>query len=116
VKLLFDENLSQRLAQTLTDVFPHCNHVTAIGLRGADDRSIWEHARKEDFAIVSKDADFRERGFLEGAPPKVIWLDVGNAGTTAIADLIRRQRDRINDFGESKESSVLILSAEQATV
>src|SRR5207253_6621309 len=71
---------------------------------------IWEYARKEGFAIVSKDTDFRERSYLEGAPPKIVWLDVGNAGTKAIEGLLRREHDRIERFVESEESSVLILS------
>ncbi len=83
MKLLFDENVSHRLAQTLADVFPGSSHVTSVGLRGTEDRQIWEYAHKEGFAIVSKDTDFRERSYVEGAPPKVVWLDVGNAGTKA---------------------------------
>jgi len=43
---------------------------------------------------VSKDTDFRERSFVEGFPPRIIWLDVGNAGTRSIADLLRRERHR----------------------
>jgi predicted nuclease of predicted toxin-antitoxin system len=110
VKLLFDENVSQRLAQTLADVFPECSHVRRAGLRGAEDGHIWEYARREGFAIVSKDTDFRERGYVEGAPSKVVWLDVGNAGTRAIEGLLRREHERIERFAESEESSVLILS------
>jgi predicted nuclease of predicted toxin-antitoxin system len=53
---------------------------------------------------------FRERSFVEGAPPKVIWLDVGNAGTAAIAYLLRQERQRIRAFEASQESSILILS------
>jgi predicted nuclease of predicted toxin-antitoxin system len=37
--------------------------------------------------IVSKDTEFREQSYLEGFPPKIIWLVVGNAGTGAIAQL-----------------------------
>ena len=59
---------------------------------------------------MSKDTDFRERSYLEGAPPKIVWLDVGNAGTKAIEGLLRREHDRIERFVESEESSVLILS------
>lgn len=29
------------------------------------------------FAIVPKDADFRQLSFLYGSPPKVVWLRVG---------------------------------------
>jgi predicted nuclease of predicted toxin-antitoxin system len=49
--------------------------------------------------IVSKNTDFRERSFVDGHPPKVIWLDVGNAGTKQVAELLRENRDRIQAFG-----------------
>ena len=65
--------------------------------------------------IVSKDTDFRERSYVEGFPPKIIWLDVGNAGTEAIAELLRRECRRIEDFDNQKESSVLILSIGEST-
>ncbi len=60
--------------------------------------------------IVSKDTDFRERSYVEGFPPKVIWLDVGNAGTAAIAELLRHERQRIEHFEKQEETSLLILS------
>lgn len=94
----------------LADVFPGCGHVRDVGLRGTDDRQIWEYARKEGYTIVSKDTDFRERSYVEGPPPKVVWLDVGNAGTEAIEGLLRREHERVERFVESEESSVLILS------
>ena len=110
MKLLFDENVSLRLAKMLADVFPGCSHVTIAGLRGSEDWRIWEYAQREGFAIVSKDGDFRERSYVEGAPPKVIWLDAGNAGTKAIEGLLRRERERVEGFAQSEENSVLILS------
>jgi predicted nuclease of predicted toxin-antitoxin system len=48
-----------------------------VNLLGADDQQIWEYARAQGLIIVSKDTDFRERSFVDGHPPKVIWLDVG---------------------------------------
>ena len=60
--------------------------------------------------IVSKDTDFRERSYVEGFPPKIIWLDVGNAGTVAIAELLRRERQRIERFEKQEKTSLLILS------
>jgi predicted nuclease of predicted toxin-antitoxin system len=65
---------------------------------------------------VSKDSDFRERSYVEGAPPKVVWLDVGNAGTDAIAGLLRMHRQTIAGFVESVEASLLILSLDSRTV
>ena len=116
MKLLFDENVSHKLSETLADVFPGSLHVRTVGLRGMEDRHVWEYARNEGFAIVSKDTDFRELGYVEGAPPKVVWLDVGNAGTKAIEQLLRREHERVGTFAESKESSVLILSLVQNAV
>lgn len=110
MKLLFDENVSDRLVKTLADVFPDSSHVRSLGLRGAEDPQIWDRARNDGFTIVSKDTDFRERSYVEGAPPKVVWLDVGNAGSAAIEDLLRRERDRLERFAEAEEPSMLILS------
>jgi len=59
---------------------------------------------------VSKDTDFRDRSFVEGFPPKIIWLDVGNAGTAAIESLLRRERARIERFERLQGTSLLILS------
>jgi len=45
-------------------------------MRGATDAALWEYAKDHGFAIVSKDNDFRQRAFVYGAPPKVIWLSI----------------------------------------
>ena len=110
MKLLFDENLSQKLVGILAPDFPASAHVRDVGLRAAEDRQPWDHARANGFVIVSKDTDFRERSYVEGFPPKVIWLDVGNAGSVAIADLLGRERQRIELFEKQDETSLLILS------
>jgi predicted nuclease of predicted toxin-antitoxin system len=110
LKLLFDENLSPRLARILAHEYPDSVHVRDIGLKGATDALIWDFARANSFVIVSKDTDFRKRSFVEGAPPKVIWLDVGNAGTAAIAFLLRQEHQRALIFEAEAETSVLIVS------
>jgi predicted nuclease of predicted toxin-antitoxin system len=110
VKLLFDENLSPDLVGLLRDEYPGSMHVRDVGLRGAPDRRLWSHARDNGFVILSKDDDFRQRSLLEGAPPKVVWLQVGNAGTTPIAELLREQAPRLRQFEGEEESAFLIVS------
>ena len=110
MKLLFDENLSHKLVGILAHDFAASTHASDVGLRAAEDRQIWDHARANGFVIVSKDTDFRERSYVEGFPPKIVWLDVGNAGTVAIAELLRRERQRIELFEKQDETSLLILS------
>jgi predicted nuclease of predicted toxin-antitoxin system len=116
VKLLFDENVSSELVRMLASQYPGSAHVREVGLRGAEDRQIWNYCRAQGFAIVSKDTDFRERSFVEGFPPKVIWLDVGNAGTAMIADLLLQERQRVEAFEKQDETSLLILSIGPGTV
>ena len=74
MKLLFDQNLSPRLTRLLADIYVGSVHVREVGLRDADDLAIWEYAKLQGYAIVSKDSDFQQRSLLQGAPPKFIWL------------------------------------------
>jgi predicted nuclease of predicted toxin-antitoxin system len=109
VKLLFDENVSPRLTELVREQYPDSEHVRQAGLVGASDARIWKFARENGYVIVSKDDDFRQRSFLEGAPPKVVWLQVGNAGTQKIADLLIRDEQRLLEFEREEESALLIL-------
>lgn len=110
MKLLFDANVSHKLVRQLASEYPDSTHVRDVGLRGATDRRIWDYAGANAFIIASKDTDFRERSYVEGFPPKVIWLDVGSAGTEAVAALLRRERDRVQRFHAQEDVSLLILS------
>jgi len=116
VKLLFDENLSPKLPEMLAAEYTGSAHVRTLDLVGASDEAIWNRARDNGFIIVSKDTDFRERSIMEGSPPKVIWLDVGNAGTKLIADLLRRDISVVKLFDQQDESSFLILSPSRDSV
>ncbi len=59
--------------------------------------------------IVSKDNDFRQRAFVFGPPPKVIWLSIGNSGTPVVVDLLKRNSDRISLFEDDLDESLLVL-------
>src|SRR3954467_13844179 len=100
MKLLFDQNLSFKLCQTVADLFPESNHVRLLGLSEAGDRAFWDYAVVNGFAIVSQDADFAEMAALLHPSPKVIWLRVGNQSTAAISILLRRHADLIKAFGK----------------
>jgi predicted nuclease of predicted toxin-antitoxin system len=111
VSLLFDENVSWRLVDLLKKEYPGSTHLESLGLRGAQDSAIWDVAKAKNLALVTKDDDFRSLALLHGAPPKIIWLRVGNAGTEAIADLLRTRRAVIVAFISDANESLLILSA-----
>lgn len=98
-----------QIRMSLDNAYPHSTHVRDLGLRGADDERLWVHARDNGYCIVSKDNDFRQRSFLRGTPPKIVWLAVGNAGTGEIAELLLRERSRLLDFASDDEASLLAL-------
>jgi predicted nuclease of predicted toxin-antitoxin system len=110
VKLLFDQNLSPWLCRRLADRFPDSVHVREIGLRDAEDAVIWDYAAEHGFAIVTKDADFRQRSFVLGHPPKIVWLRLGNCSTKAIEELMRDRATQIEEFLADEEKSFLCLT------
>ena len=71
MKVLIDQNLSPKLVNRLADLFPGSSHVLSVGLDCATDDQIWEHARLNGFAIVTKDEDYNNLSVLRGGPPKV---------------------------------------------
>lgn len=109
MKLLFDQNLSPRLATELSDIYPDSTHVSDVGLRDADDLAIWQYAKIKGFAIVSKDSDFQQRSLLHGAPPKFIWLRTGNCTTKRIENLLRSYSAAIHTFDLDASKSHLML-------
>jgi len=110
MKLLFDENLSFRLVAALADIYPDSRHVREIGLLGTDDLRIWSYAAEHGFLLASKDTDFYERSLVFGAPPKIIWLRIGNSTANEMITLLRRQYIVIRHFAEDTIATFLPLT------
>jgi predicted nuclease of predicted toxin-antitoxin system len=70
MKLLFDHNLSPLLVRSLADTYPGSIHVRDVALHMADDETVWDYAAQNGLTIVSKDADFHQRSFVRGHPPR----------------------------------------------
>lgn len=109
MKLLLDHNLSHKLVTRLTDIYPGSTQTRLLGFARAADPEIWFHARTHGFVIVTKDNDFAELAVLRGAPPKVVWLRMGNCGSAAVEHLLRTHLSVISDFAEDAERVVLEL-------
>ncbi len=110
MKLLFDQNLSSRLVRDLGGEYPGSIHVRTAGLDRADDAVIWEYAKLNELTIVTKDDDFRQRSFVLGAPPKVIWIQLGNCSTDDVASTLRANAANIEAFVLSETAALLVLT------
>src|SRR5262245_6163077 len=110
MKLLFDQNLSYRLAGQLGAEFPGSQHVLDAGLARSSDSAVWAYAAAQGFVIVSKDSDFQQRALLLGYPPKVVWVRLGNCSTAAVAILLRSRQADLLAFEADPTVSFLALS------
>jgi predicted nuclease of predicted toxin-antitoxin system len=59
---------------------------------------------------VSKDEDFQRLSVLYGAPPKVIWIRLGNCSTADIVRLLSERRNEIGRFAADEETVFLALA------
>ena len=109
MKLLFDQNLSPRLCDRLADLFPGSAHLDPLGLGTADDRVVWNYARKNEYTVVTKDSDFSEIIVLLGFPPKVIWIRRGNCSTREIEQILRDNYDAILQLETNEAAGILTL-------
>ena len=98
MKLLFDQNISFRVANRLRPIFPGCGQVRELNLEDKSDQEIWNFATKEEFTIVTFDADFYDLVTLYGHPPKVIWLRIGNTSTDNLIRVLQSHSEIIKAF------------------
>ena len=83
-------------------------HVSELNLSEANDNTIWETARNEYHAIVTKDSDFYYKICLNGALPRLIWRKTVNCRTRELLDLIREKTVEISIFLKSDRDIMTI--------
>ena len=105
--LLFDQNISPKIAKQLEDIFPGVKQVRHLGLENASDLEIFEYAKSNGYAVVTFDSDFVDLNVLKSFPPKIIWLRTGNLTTKSIAELINKNVVAIRNFLNSEEAQIL---------
>jgi predicted nuclease of predicted toxin-antitoxin system len=79
VKFIVDAQLPPGLARYLADRFRvRASHVRDLGLRDADDLTIFQYAKKMSLIVVTKDSDFVELVYRHGTPSQIFWVTRGN--------------------------------------
>lgn len=61
MKLLIDAQLPPALARALKEIGEDAYPVRELGLRDADDTTIWDYAIENKMVLITKDEDFSER-------------------------------------------------------
>ena len=98
MKLLFDQNISFRLIERISNLYPDAKQVRELGLENVTDNEIFEFAKKNDYSIVTFDSDFCDLNILKGFPPKIIWIRTGNTTTKNLEIIVKNKYERIKSF------------------
>lgn len=107
-KILVDNNLSVRLPELLAADFPGSVHVATLELTKASDTQLWALAKREHFAIITKDKDFYYRVNVLGSPPPVIWITRGNCANREMIALVKQHIPAIRSFFTSRQALLII--------
>ena len=110
MRFIFDANLSPKLVNRLSDLFPGSVHLFDLPYpRDVDDNVIWSHARDNGFGIVTADGDdFPRLVKMFGFPPRVLLLESWRYPTRIAESLIRSNAIRITRFMNG-DTGLLIL-------
>ncbi len=108
MKLLFDNNLSVKIARAIITHFPGSKHVSDLKIDHYPDFAIWDYAKSNHFCIITKDKDFYHLSVTYGHPPKVIWLLAGNSTNMDILKMINFHKEDIQAF-LSNDKNILLL-------
>lgn len=98
MKLLLDQNISHRVVKLIEQHFPFASSVKQEKLTNADDITVWQYAKQNEFAIVTFDEDFFNIQLAKGFPPKIIWFKTGNISNKQVADFLIAQKEMITTF------------------
>lgn len=99
MKILIDQNISQRIVPLLAPQFDVLDHVRQIGLTDASDYEIFMFARANGYqAVITADDDFVKLINQFSEPPKIIWLRTGNCSTKVLSHLLIEKVPAIRDF------------------
>jgi predicted nuclease of predicted toxin-antitoxin system len=93
--ILIDAQLSPMLAGWISDTFGVASRpVRDLGLRDAEDLTIFQFARTLGTVVMTKDVDFVSLMERHGPPPQVLWMTCGNTSNEHLKRLLNQHLRR----------------------
>ncbi len=87
--IIIDAQLSPHLAPWVADNFGvECFSAKYLDLLCAEDKQIFEFAKKSNAIVMTKDEDFVQLLHRFGSPPKIIWITCGNTSNEQMKQLL----------------------------
>jgi predicted nuclease of predicted toxin-antitoxin system len=84
-----DAQMSPAMAAWISNNFAvNAVAIRDLGLRDAEDKEIFEAARRETAIVMTKDNDFVLLLDRLSAPPQVIWVTCGNTSNARLKEIL----------------------------
>ena len=98
ITVWIDAQLSPTIARWLRDELGvQAQAVRELSLARADDRVIFDAARKAGAVVMTKDVDFIMLLQRFGPPPQVIWLTCGNTSNLELQQVLASVWSRVQE-------------------
>jgi len=68
--------------------------VSSLALQRADDKAIFDAARKAGAVVMSKDLDFLKLVDRLGVPPQILWITCGNTSNARMREVLEKSLDK----------------------
>ncbi|MCA9472495.1 MAG: DUF5615 family PIN-like protein [Nitrospira sp.] len=104
--LWIDAQLSPHLAQWIDQTFEiESQSVTSLGLRDAEDVSIFQEARAVGAIVMTKDQDFVNLVRQYGPPPQILLVTCGNTSNKYLRSLLQQVFPNIFETAPSRRAT-----------
>ncbi|MBS4029249.1 MAG: DUF5615 family PIN-like protein [Ignavibacteriales bacterium] len=89
MKVLCDVHIAYKVVSFFVSKGIEALHVNSILDKWkSKDKDICMYADANNFAVLTKDSDFRDSHFLRGTPKKVIKVNLGNISTNILVSIV----------------------------
>jgi predicted nuclease of predicted toxin-antitoxin system len=104
-----DAQMSPAIAAWISSNFTvNAVAIRDLGMRDAEDKEIFEAARRENVIVMTKDSYFVLLLDRFGAPPQVIWVTCGNTSNARLKEILTNTLPRALELLKSGEELVEI--------
>ena len=94
-----DAQLSPALTRCLQSEFGvAAQAIRDLGLRNAEDPTIFAAARAAGAVVMTKDYDFVQLLERFGPPPQIVWLTCGHTSNARLRDLLQVAWPRVSEL------------------
>ena len=104
-----DAQVSPAIAHWISNNFAvDAAAIRDLGLRDAEDKEIFQAAKRENAIVMTKDSDFVLLLERFGPPPQVIWLTCGNTSNARLKAILTDTLPKALELLKSGEKIVEI--------